>query len=542
MLVSITYFNGFRQSIQTKTESEDPSKQIVSNTTTYNHRGQVAQQWLPFSADVSYDDTAPPDYPQPAKFEYDPVGRLVRTINPDGTQRTSEYNDWTVINVDENGHQTDYINDAYGRLIVVREHNDAEVYTTQYFYNAQDNLKMTIDDAGNVTSISYDSLGRKGLMRDPDMGIWYYEYDAAGNLISQTDAKEQTIEFRYDELNRLEQKIYQALSLKEGVLKGETFGVPFNPNSSTVTYRYDDDDPDINCIGRLRSISDASGITLFYYDERGREILTVRSISGIDYIVERTFDSLDRLTSVTYPDGEIVSYTYNSAGQLEQVVGDDEYVNAIDYRASGQMEMIQYGNGVTTNYTYDDETLRIWKLLTNGGALQNLTYQYGNVGNIKSIADAVNTVTQAFDYDDLNRLIDADGQSYGSIDYGYDSIGNRIKKGSVTYGYGEDGRGGPHALTSSSDGLELTYDANGNMIQKGASVYEYDYENRLIKAEVPQTGRTTVQIKLTRGWNFFSLPVIPDDLSIEAVLLSIIFKKSGGKKLWKKWKPLLKNI
>ncbi|MBK7181388.1 MAG: hypothetical protein IPH82_30130 [Chloroflexi bacterium] len=46
--------------------------------------------------------------------------------------------------------------------------------------------------------MTYDGLGRKRFMHDPDMGDWYYTYDAAGNLISQIDANLQTLAFTYD--------------------------------------------------------------------------------------------------------------------------------------------------------------------------------------------------------------------------------------------------------------------------------------------------------------------------------------------------------
>lgn len=45
------------------------------------------------------------------------------------------------------------------------------------------------DAQGKVSAMVYDSAGRKREMRDPDMGWWRYSYDPAGNLTSQTDAK-----------------------------------------------------------------------------------------------------------------------------------------------------------------------------------------------------------------------------------------------------------------------------------------------------------------------------------------------------------------
>ena len=60
----------------------------------------------------------------------------------------------------------------------------------------------------NTTVITYDALGRKTAMVDPDMGQWTYAYDTAGNLITQTDALSQSVLFAYDPLNRLTGKWY----------------------------------------------------------------------------------------------------------------------------------------------------------------------------------------------------------------------------------------------------------------------------------------------------------------------------------------------
>ncbi len=69
-------------------------------------------------------------------------------------------------------------------------------------------LTTVTDAAGNVTSITYDALGRKIQLTDPDMGTWSYGYNAASNLLTQTDAKGQTVQFTYDALNRVATKSY----------------------------------------------------------------------------------------------------------------------------------------------------------------------------------------------------------------------------------------------------------------------------------------------------------------------------------------------
>ena len=49
------------------------------------------------------------------------------------------------------------------------------------------------------THTFYDGFGLKTGMKDPDMGVWTYGYNPVGNLITQTDAKGQTVWFGYDQ-------------------------------------------------------------------------------------------------------------------------------------------------------------------------------------------------------------------------------------------------------------------------------------------------------------------------------------------------------
>ncbi|MBI3292862.1 MAG: hypothetical protein HYZ73_08675, partial [Elusimicrobia bacterium] len=95
----------------------------------------------------------------------------------------------------------------------------------------------------------------------------------------------------------------------------------------------------------------------------------------------------------------------------------------------------------------------------------------------------------------------------------------------MTYGLADGSK--PHAVTSTSAGWTLQYDANGNMIKKTIDArpqtsdvtpqyLSYDAENRLV--EVTTAQEQTVTVRFEPGWNFFSLPVIPDDTRITSLL------------------------
>jgi YD repeat-containing protein len=62
-------------------------------------------------------------------------------------------------------------------------------------------------------------------------------------------------------------------------------------------------------------MSDSSGSTSWAYDPLGRVISQTKLITGISLLpTGYSYDRLDRLKTLTYPDGEVITYTYNAQG------------------------------------------------------------------------------------------------------------------------------------------------------------------------------------------------------------------------------------
>jgi len=193
-----------------------------------------------------------------------------------------------------------------------------------------------------------------------------------------------------------------------------------------------------------------------------------------------------------YPQGGNTTYDV-LAVVSDTVSGKDlgtyAYVSNVKYNAAGQILEIEYGNKTKTIYTYNTQSLRLLRFETKdaqGQLIQDLHYDYDSAGNIKGITDTVNTATQTFYYDALNRLTQAQG-NYGTKFYQYNQIGNIIQKDNLTFTYGQNGAG-PHAVTSLSNGTTFQYDANGNMKKKtdaNGAVWDYlyDTENRLTEVK-----------------------------------------------------------
>jgi RHS repeat-associated protein len=509
--IAYSFYNGLGRVIQTKTPAENTSQQTVSGVVKFDGQGRVKEKYLPYfvANSASY---AVPTYTQPKiTYNYDCLGRLIKTTNPDATFSTVAYSDGIVTYTDENGHIKKSYLDAYGRVVQVDETNQGQIYTTRYTYDTLGNVIEIVDAQGNSSKFTYDSLGRKLKAEDPDMGVWNYTYDKAGNLIRQRDARNQMIDFQYDALNRL--------LLKRTILPKSEVLATYQYDSLVKTY----------CIGRLSTVTDKSGTADYYYDNLGRQIKSIKTVNSGSFTVEQTYDALDRVTSLKYPDGEIVKYTYNTSGALDKVAGTVTYLSNIDYSPTGQISKIAYGNGVSTDYAYDPQNLRLTNLVTQAptARIQDLSYHFDNTGNITNIIDSVNSAnSQDFLYDDLNRLIQGRG-SYGTFGYTYDSIGNMTYKENIGMSYGEGAVARPHALTSTSDGSVFTYDNNGNLAEEtpgsglGAKYY-YDAENRLSRVE-PKRQQVSFSLNLKPGWNFVSLPLVPADTNILQVLKSLRF-------------------
>jgi RHS repeat-associated protein len=493
VITSVTYYDGLGRQLQKRTQAEE-GKVVVMEAVTFNARQSVRDQYLAYF-DTGLDYKAPDPTLPKATVYYDPLARTVRTVNPDGAFNRIQYGPLTQLHFDEEDNTpsspyhntpTTFTFDGLERLLSTEEINivngQPERYLTRYAYDTLGNLIRLTDAQGNVKTMTYDALGRKLHMVDPDKGEMSYTYDDGGNLLVTRDALGQEIRRTYDAAHRLREErwIYN------------------NGQAEVVNARYHYDGdlsplyPDAqNTLGQTAYIEDQAGSVHFSYDARGNVIGSVRRFKdeGLALVTRLTYDSMDRLVEATFPDGSTVEYQYNERGLLARIPG---FVEAISYLPTEQRSAIHYSNGATTNYDYDAR-LRVTRLQTAnaGNVVQDLRYHLDNVSNVLSITDdradrtPQNDQTQRFVYDALYRLMRAEGV-YGAIDYGYDRIGNmvqqtsnatdaRLNQGAMRYG--ENGAG-PHALTTVGDEM-WSYDANGNLRQKGQTRYRWDARNQL---------------------------------------------------------------
>jgi len=331
---------------------------------------------------------------------------------------------------------------------------------------------------GNNTTISYDNLGRKTSMSDPDMGSWSYGYDVNSNLITQTDALNQTISFSYDALSRLITKTY--------------------PAGSPATYSYD---AGTNGKGQRTGMSNTNGNTSWTYDNRGRVITTTTSVTGLSgsRSFGNSYDSAGRITSLTYPSltspttvGETINYGYDYAWRLTSASSSlGTYVSGTSYGfdSSNHLNQKQWtlGNGLIQTWNYNTlgelSQLRVGPSATLG-SLFNRTYSYDNIGDVSGIINVNNSSeNHQYSYDDLNRLKSWTLGGSTTENYSYDTIGNITNKVAASYNYTATvgTRTLPHAVSQTVNGgttQTYSYDANGNMLTGGGRSYTWNYDNK----------------------------------------------------------------
>jgi len=499
----------------------------ATTTYQYDNVGQLTRVTLPNGAYLDYEyDSAhrltaiSNNLNERQEYSLDDAGNITAETTRDGTStitrtQTQVYdelsriyqaiggaNQLSQMAYDDNGNQTTMaldplgINqstiqafDALNRLVTV---TDADLNDSDYGYDARDNLISVTDQRGLATTYTYDGLNNLIQLDSPDTGITIYTFDDAGNQGSQTDARGVVTNFSYDALNRLAAVTY-----------------PATP-SEDIAYTYDQPAAGYG-VGRLTQLTDQTGSTSYVYDHRGNQLQASVTIQGNAYTTAYAYDLADIMIQTTYPSGRVVNHQLDVLGRVETVTTQqnggalsETIAENVSYLPFGPMQSLDYGNDLELNLSIDQDYRIAGLVVEDSNAVNpdvlDLTYTQNAIDNITDIVDAVDpTRTQAFNYDQLNRLISADGQ-YGLQGYSYDEVGNRLslsvtKDGSTTTETYTYDTASNRLLSVDVDGDLRTfqYDNNGNIIgdDRGSDTgfnFQYNDQNRLIQA-TPQGGQ-----------------------------------------------------
>ncbi len=442
---------------------------------------------------------------------YDALSRVTTVQTPDTATVTTAYSGNAVTVTDQAGKQRRSLTDAMGRLIRVDEPSGCDTclgivssptQPTDYLYDALGNLRK-VTQGTQTRWFGYDSLSRLIRVKNSEQAVnsslpaytdpvtggsgWSmaYFYDANGNLTQKTDARNISVTYVYDALNRNTSVDYD------------------NTTISPDVYRFYDNAAIANGKGRFShdyhgdifGSQSAEHKAIDGYDPLGRplsarQLFKTGATWSNSFITSQTYDLAGNVKTMTYPSGRVVNYGYNTAGQLASFTGklggltgggpggDVNYATAMQYNPRGQMIRETFGTntalyqrkhynrrgqlfdirlGTDSSSSWDVEDPQIWQWANgswNRGALRlfyspNLNDYSGpnpaqplNNGNLHRMD---HFVPNALSGDTITSWV------MGSDDYLYDEL-NRLTRVAET----------PTGGTGSGFVQQFTYDRWGN--------------------------------------------------------------------------------
>ena len=424
----------------------------------------------------------------------------------DAATETSTY-------TDERGHIS---KDVFSGNALVSS-TDQLAHTTTYTYGQSLTGRSTTDPRGNVTLTDYDANGNLLSQTMPDGTHESWTYDSLNDVLTHTDARNYTTTYTYD---------------ANGNRKTEV-----DPDNAETDYTYDP-----SGTGLLISVKDARGKTTSYaydthgdmlsmtspmsesttmtYDSTGRTISRVDprgNVTGADpnqYRTTFSYDDSDDLLSTTDPLNNVTSSTYDPVGNKLSTTDARNKTTSWAYDKDNELTTVTAPDNSQTSYTYDESGNELTRTDANthqtsyaydaANRETSMTtplnevwgYGYDENGNRTSITAPSPGGSITYSYDKLNRLTNIDySDNTPDVSYAYDADGDRtsMTDGGGTVSYVYDSRDRVTSITRGSSVFGYTYDAVNNVTERDypdsrALTYGYDDDGRL---STVTTGGTT---------------------------------------------------
>ncbi|MCU0826005.1 MAG: hypothetical protein MUE52_01015 [Tabrizicola sp.] len=371
--------------------------------------------------------------------------------------------------VNGDGEVHSFIYDEVSRLTGT---TDPEGYAKSFAYDVRDNVTSVIDGRGGQTIFTYDVLNRMTGRTNPLGLSMGREYDSRNNLI---------VLIREDGLS--ETASYDGL--------GRRIAVETPDNSLSYTF-----DP----VGNLISAQDNDSRVTFAWDNRNRLLSTTTDGTfGLqpEVTLTYTYDALDRRTSMSDSLGGTTAYDWDVESRLATLTAPWGTDWTFGYDGDGRRTSLTSSTGRVTTYGYTNSLLTALSHAQAGVTLTDLSYAYGEDGQLTAIIDNLDPArSEVYAYDALNRLLQVaqglpvsqGGAPIPVEDYAYDQEGNRTASHlSVTHVSSD------HNQILEDDSYTYGYDDRGNRIERISKAtgdiesYVYDSQNRLIGYSSPTT-------------------------------------------------------
>jgi len=390
---------------------------------------------------------------------YDAFGRVVEEVDANGVHRTRQYDrsgnlvaiadglggavhmtydaaNQLLTRTDANGAVTRYRYDLAAHQMVMTTAEGLVVTTTR---NAQGQVVGMVDGAGRSTQYTYDRDGNLTAATTA-AGTVTASYDAAGHVLSSTDANGVRTSYGYDAVGRVLTRTVDPDGLK-----------------LVTTYAYD-------ASGRVIRETDAAGkVTQTAYDKDGQVLTVIVDPDGLRLIARFAYDGLGRTTRVTEGDSDnpasmanprITERQYDNAGRLVAVVVAPDTLaltTRYGYDANGNAVSVTDAGGKVTRYVYDAEN-RLSYTVDPTGAVSHAVYDAN--GNVVARERYVARI----DVSSLPATATTAAVEQALAAAGTDK---RVSR----YAYDQDQRL-RYSLSEGGAMVGLVYDGSGNVVQR----------------------------------------------------------------------------
>ena len=318
--------------------------------------------------------------------QYDALNRLTAVILPDGQMTKNLY-------------------DKLGRVESVR---DALDYTTEYDYNSQNKIVEIREPLMKTTRNCYNVWGDATcttlLGGNSGDQVWVRGYNAFSQLSYELNNAGQIWTFSYDLRGLL-----TGSSDPNGTIAATSYSPTGLPTQRILTnggqtfsesWEYDE-------AGTLKSAIDGSvetkinqGSGSFIADPY--DLITSYStiIGGKGLSWTSSYDKSMRPLSLSYPNGESISYQYNGLGLLKSIPG---YAENGQYDFSGRLTRLDAANGTGRTKSWNPGTGNLDGYEWTGTGKTATSILWDTRGNLS--VQTKNGYSSTYFYDDLNRLV-----------------------------------------------------------------------------------------------------------------------------------------
>jgi RHS repeat-associated protein len=370
--------------------------------------------------------------------------------------------------------------------------------TTTTVYDAADNVLSNTDPLGNVTSYGYDVLNRVTTEIDAygnSVAVTATMlYDAADNLLSETTGQSSTVSYDHHATTSFG---YDTLDRVTSVIQG--YGTSI---ASTATMIYDQADNLLSVTTGISSTAsyDHHATTSFAYDALNRRTTEIDAfgVTGVQRTLTTVYDAASNVQAAIDALGNATTITYDAMNRAISVQNPAGTATTVYDAASNVVNTIDANNNKAT-LAYD----ALNRMTTSTDPLGNVTTTvYDAASNAVSLTDPDNNTT-TFVYDVLNRLTQQTDPLNHSSTYAYnagdqlisttDRLG-RVRNLSYDALYRQTGETWVFSGTTVNT-LTFTYDAAGNQLTaadaNGAYTMAYDVLNRMTSVQEPYSQALT---------------------------------------------------